>query len=189
MQIMTHRIWHVQLNSRVLIAFNIKGHLVLKIDFEVLFIPFERGNKYFQILFKDYIIKRDAISNGAKKINQNESWPHWEWPKWNLTSLSTGLSSSSRAASYSFCMYVVILALATSDMIKRLKCEVYKKIMPDVSHYTRYGYINHFFNFLAFMYTIFFALTIIDMILWQKLIEVRLKSILYNIFLAKVAPL
>ena len=64
-----------------------------------------------------------------------------------------------------------------------------KNIMPDVSHYTRYGYINHFFNFLAFMYTIFFALTIIDMILWQKLIEVRLKSILYNIFLAKVAPL
>ena len=36
MQIMTHRIWHVQLNSRVLIAFNIKGHLVVNIDFEVL---------------------------------------------------------------------------------------------------------------------------------------------------------
>ena len=159
MQIMTHRIWHVQLNSQVLEAFNIKGHLVVKIDF-VLSLHHQKRCK-FQM--------RQQIQSKWKFILLR--------PEWNLTSLSTGLSSSSRAASYSFCMYVVIFALSTSDMIKRLKCEVYQKnIMPDVSHYSRYGYINHFFNFLAFMYTIFFALAIIiDMLLWQKLIEVMAK--------------
>lgn len=51
--------------------------------------------------------------------------------------------------------------------------------MPDVSHYTRSGYNNHFFNFLALIYTIIFALAIKDMILWQKLIEVMAKIIEY----------
>ena len=58
---------------------------------------------------------------GLPHWGQKVGLPHWgqKWVylievKRGFTSLRTGLSSSSRAASYSFCMYVVILALAKS---------------------------------------------------------------------------
>ena len=78
MQIMTHRIWHVQLNSRVLIAFNIKGHLVLNIDFEVLLsLLYKReGMNTFEFCLKFTSSKEMQIPNEAKKFNQNKSLPY-----------------------------------------------------------------------------------------------------------------
>ena len=43
-------------------------------------------------------------------------------------------------------------------IVRSLSKNIYS-LMPDVSHYTRSGYNNHFFNFLALIYTIIFALS------------------------------
>ena len=79
--IMTHRIWHVQLNSQGLIAFNIKGHLVLKIDFEVLLsLLYKRegtnalGMENFQSELSCKPDKEIYVMKNVSKIENMDTW-------------------------------------------------------------------------------------------------------------------
>ena len=118
---------------------------------------------------KEMQIPNEATNSIKMKVypfenGQNETLPHWALASLQAQEQLHILSACT--SSYSLWQHD-----------KKVKMwSLSKNIMPDVSHYTRYGYINHFFNFLAFMYTIFFALAIIiDMLLRQKLIEVMAK--------------